>query len=188
MEALKWWEKFPVSSHTVGVLNSSLCKVDSLSVRTCRSALAVLILLAGILYLYAPSSRLLENESNKTVIKAVLHEGSFINLARFKILLTSARQESCKHAPRNNTVEVFSLCPPMDRCYATRVMTSYKSGKLSRENPNSNARNNGITVFSVRSPCREDVRVRVVQSSVNIRGLSLAAAKHTTVQVSRLPL
>jgi hypothetical protein len=71
------------SSHTVGVLNSSLCKVDSLSVRTCPSALAVLILLAGILYSYAPSSRPLENESNTTVIKAALHERSFIKFGTF---------------------------------------------------------------------------------------------------------
>jgi hypothetical protein len=36
-----------------------------------------------------------------------------------------ARQRLSKHvpthAPRNNTVEVFSLCPRMDRCYKTHA-------------------------------------------------------------------
>jgi hypothetical protein len=58
------------------------------------------------------------------------------------------------------------------------------------------ARNNRRFVFSVRGPCREDIRVSVVQLELdkanpdtgNIRGLNLAAVKHTTVQVSRLPL
>jgi hypothetical protein len=45
-------------------------------------------------------------------------------------------------------------------------------------------------VFSLlRGPCRDYIRDSLMEGQPrNIRGLNLAAVKHTTVQVSRLPL
>jgi hypothetical protein len=43
-------------------------------------------------------------------------------------------------------------------------------------------------LFSVRGPCREDIREYGNGSEFNIRGLNLAVVKPTTVQVTKLPL
>jgi hypothetical protein len=46
-----------------------------------------------------------------------------------KTLLGGGSVKTFQRVQRNITVEVFSLCPPLDRCHATRMMASHNSGK-----------------------------------------------------------
>jgi hypothetical protein len=87
--------------------------------------------------------------------------------------LTVARQRFSKHVPihvpRNNTVEVFSLCPPMDRCNAT--WARWRHTTVGTQTGTWQLCNNIGSVFSVRSPCLSiisgmEYRLRGVQLAV----------------------
>jgi hypothetical protein len=74
-----------------------------------------------------------------------------------------ARKTRSKKHAADNTGAVFSMWFMLRRLLGSSQRANGLAGQRSHGNPNRHARNNGRAVFSVHGPCREDIRVSIVQ-------------------------